>query len=154
MPLKIIHGDITKLKVDAIVNSDNSTLLFGGGVDGAIRKAAGKGLFWECLWLFGCREGHAKITKGYKLPCKHIIHTVGPQWQGGNNGEEETLKACYRACMGLAFKNNCSSVAFPLISAGSYKYPESQALRVAEETIEEALKQHDITAYIVLYDKP
>lgn len=153
MPLKIIHGDITTLKVDAIVNSANSTLLFGGGVDGAIRKAAGKGLFWECLWLFGCREGQAKITKAYKLPCKHIIHTVGPQWQGGNNGEEETLKACYRACMALAFKHNCSSIAFPLISAGSYKYPEAQAMRAAIETIEGALKQRDISAYIVLYNK-
>ncbi len=153
MPLKIIHGDITKLEVDAIVNSANSTLLVGGGVDGAIRKAAGKGLFWECLKLFGCREGHAKMTKGYKLPCKHIIHTVGPQWQGGNHGEEETLKSCYRACMSLAFELGCSSIAFPLISAGSYKYPVKEALRVAEQTISEALKQRDISAYIVLYDK-
>lgn len=152
MPLKIISGDITKLEVDAIVNAANRTLLLGGGVDGAIRKVAGKGLFWECLRLFGCREGKAKITKGYKLPCKYIIHTVGPQWKGGNKGEKETLISCYKSCMSLAFKYKCQSIAFPLISSGNYKYPKDEALKVARTTIEEALKQRDISAYIVIYD--
>ncbi len=153
MPLIIVRNDITKMNVDAIVNAANETLLGGGGVDGAIHRAAGKELLAECQTLGGCKTGEAKITRGYRLPCKYVIHTVGPVWHGGEAGEADLLAACYRNSLALADRYECESVAFPLISAGAYGYPKAEAFDIAVREIEAFLETHEMTVFVVVFDK-
>ncbi len=137
--IEIIKGDITVLAVDAIVNSANDDLLGGHGVDGAIHKAAGWGLFDECNTLGGCKTGEAKITGGYNLPARHVIHTVGPIWYGGEKGEAELLATCYKNCIEVALENGCKSIAFPAISTGVFGYPLEAATRVAIPAVRESV---------------
>jgi O-acetyl-ADP-ribose deacetylase (regulator of RNase III) len=141
--IEIARGDITNLDVDAIVNAANTTLLGGGGVDGAIHRAAGPELLAECRTLGGCRPGEAKLTRGYRLPARFVIHTVGPIWRGGKQGEPEVLANCYRNSLRLAAENEIKTIAFPAISCGAYGYPIREATQIAVETTREFLGADD-----------
>jgi O-acetyl-ADP-ribose deacetylase (regulator of RNase III) len=142
-------GDITKLAVDAIVNAANTSLLGGGGVDGAIHQAAGPELEFECRMLNGCKVGDAKLSEGYRLPARHIIHTVGPVWQGGGKGEAEMLASCYRRSLECAVDKNCRTVAFPAISTGVYGYPKDQATQIAVGTVSAFIGQNAVPETVV-----
>jgi len=152
--IKLIQGDITKLEVDAIVNAANKSLLGGGGVDGAIHRAAGPELLEECKSLNGCETGEAKITKAYGLPARHVIHTVGPVWSGGNRHEEKLLKGCYQNSMNLATDYGLKSIAFPNISTGVYHFPKDRAAEIAISSVKEFLSEssHSIVVSFVCFD--
>lgn len=145
-----VEGDITKQRVDAIVNAANTTLLGGGGVDGAIHRAAGPELLAECRTLGGCPTGQAKITRGYKLPAKWVIHTVGPVWGDGHHGEDELLASCYRSCFALVEKHGIKTVAFPSISTGAYGFPMDRAARIAVRETKRFLEQNELVEQVTL----
>ena len=150
--IEVLKGDITKLEVDAIVNAANTSLLGGGGVDGAIHYAAGAELLAECRTLNGCETGQAKITNGYNLPAKYIIHTVGPVWYGGNNNERVLLKSCYKSSLNLAKQNEIKTIAFPAISCGAYRFPLDEAVKIATETVKEYISNNDFFEKIIFID--
>jgi O-acetyl-ADP-ribose deacetylase (regulator of RNase III) len=152
--IQIVHGDITGQQVDAIVNAANSSLLGGGGVDGAIHRAAGPELLEECRKLGGCPTSESRITRGYKLPAKYVIHTVGPVWRGGKHNEPQLLASCYRTALDLARQNNCDTVAFPAISCGAYGYPLDLAARTSVDVVRQYLEEHDRPGLVrwVLFD--
>ncbi|HHX23309.1 MAG TPA: O-acetyl-ADP-ribose deacetylase [Thermoanaerobacterales bacterium] len=153
--IDVVLGDITKVSVDAIVNAANNTLLGGGGVDGAIHRAAGPELLEECRQLNGCETGKAKITKGYKLPAKYVIHTVGPIWRGGNANEDELLASCYRNSLQLAVENSIKTIAFPSISTGVYRFPVKRAAKIAMFEISRFLNEIDSIEKVLMvcFDK-
>lgn len=155
MHIKVVKADITKMKVDVIVNAANASLLGGGGVDGAIHRAAGRELLEECRSLHGCHTGEAKMTKGYRLPAKYVIHTVGPIWQGGTAREQQLLEACYKNSLQIAIKEKFQSIAFPAISTGIYGYPKEEAANIAVNTIFSAAEgrvAEDFEVWLVAFD--
>lgn len=152
-PIEALKGDITKLEVDAIVNAANTSLLGGGGVDGAIHRAAGPELLEECITLNGCETGYSKkITKGYNLPAKYVIHTVGPVWHGGNKNERELLKSCYSTFLNLAKENGIKTIAFPAISCGVYHFPLEEACNIATDTVREFIIKNDCLEKVIFID--
>ena len=150
--IEYLNGDITKLEVDAIVNAANESLLGGGGVDGAIHRAAGKELLEECRTLNGCKTGQSKITKGYNLPCKFVIHTVGPVWHGGNKNERELLKSCYLTSLNLAKENGIKTIAFPAISCGIYHFPLQEAAKIATDTVKDFVSKNECLEKVIFID--
>ena len=150
--IQVLKGDITKLKVDAIVNAANTSLLGGGGVDGAIHRAAGKELLEECRTLNGCETGQSKITKGYNLPAKYVIHTVGPVWHGGKYNEREKLKSCYETTLTLAKENGIKTIAFPAISCGVYRFPLEEACKIATDTVKNFIDRNDCLEKVIFID--
>lgn len=153
MPLEIVRNDIAKMHADAIVNAANSELSDGDGVCGALHRAAGPELLRECEALAPCETGQVKVTRGYALHCRYVIHAVGPVWQGGKAGEEKLLRSCYRNALMAALERDCRSIAFPLISSGIYGYPKQQALQVAVDEISAFLLQHDMQVYLVVFTR-
>jgi len=147
----VVQGDITQQQVDAIVNAANNSLLGGGGVDGAIHRAAGAGLLAECRELHGCATGEAKITQGYNLPAQWVIHTVGPVWQGGASGEDELLARCYRSCLALAEQYELRTIAFPSISTGAYRFPMERAAKIAVTEVKKFLEQRTTSVEQVIF---